>query len=277
MSIFGQETGGMTYKDGERQGSFVNRNAFGKEGWYGAKIFSPTVALTNAFKGRHYFKKQQRQYEARKDAAAKSERETEYYNTMAGIDKQQGETDALRQEQLNKIDTSFANDADLAEVENAYQGDIGNASAGLGEKFSRQAQKQGFSAVRRGVQGGSNDAEQQADLSSDYQSALIDANQSALGRRSSAMTSRLGMRSNLRRSVLTDDPNASAAFQTAVGTEDLRSERANRMQDYYNAFADLRQQSARDLSRNIGGMGSNLADSYELDQNAKGSGYRGLY
>lgn len=266
------------YNQGDSENQFLERNAFSKESGYGFTNFmNPVLGVASAFHGKSVYKKKRAAYERYLAARAKNKRANEYGQKMTQLDAQQGQEDAVRQQALDAVDDPASVANDNAEVEKGYNADVGNAYAGLSEQYGRDSQRQGLAAVRRGVQGGSNDSEQQADLGAGFQSHLIDATQSALGRASNDYRARSDSRSSLRRSILTGDAAQSGAWTEQARGEAARNEKESRMMDYMNAFNQLHQQQAETNSRLIGGGASAFADSYRVDQNAKGDGMQGLY
>jgi hypothetical protein len=266
------------YSNGDSENDFIKKNAFSKESGYGITNFAnPVLGLVSAFRGKAAYKKARALYEAQMAEQAKQQRAQDYYGKMATLDQSQREVDQVRQGALNAVDDPAMIANDNAEVEAGYQGDIGNRYAGLAEDFGRSSQKQGLAAARRGIMGGSNDAEQQADLSAGFQSNLMDASQAALGRSANDYRARADSRSNLRKSILTGDQAQAAGFTAQSRGEEAQNERESRMMDYMNAFTGLRNEQAANNSRLIGGAASAIGDSYTLDQNAKADGGRGLY
>jgi hypothetical protein len=268
----------FVYHDGDSENDFIERNAYGKESGYGFTNFlNPVGGIINAFKGKSAYKKARRAYEKRMAEYAKRRRAADYYGQMRKIDSDQDQEDQIRQDALDAVDDPAMLANDNAEIEAGYQGDIGNRYAGLAEDFGRSSQGQGLAAARRGIMGGSNDAEQLADLSAGFQSRLTDASQAALGRSANDYRARADSRSSLRRSILTGDAAQAASWTERARGEASQNERESRMMDYMNAFQGLKQQAAEDNSRLIGGAASAIGDSYRLDQSAKADGGRGLY
>lgn len=266
------------YDNGDSENDFIRRNAFGRETGYGFTNFAnPVGGAINAIKGKRAYKKARAAYERQVAARDAQARATDYAGKMTELNQIQGREDQTRNTALSAIDAPGAIANDNAEIERGYQADIGNSFAGLSEDLNRSSQRQGLAAARRGIQGGSNDMEQQADLGAGFQSNLIDANQKALSRSANDTSARANSRSELRRSILTDDPAQAASWTERSRAEDTANERDSRMTDYYNAFNQLHQQQAETNSRLIGGAASAFADSYRTDQQARGDGRAGLY
>ncbi len=266
------------YQDGDSENDYIRRNGFGKETGYGLTNFlNPVMGFVNAFRGRSAFGHARAAYERQLAAIAQQKRAKDYYGKMFQLDRVQAGEDANRDSALAAVDNPDMIANDNAEVERGYNADIGNAYAGLSEQYGRTSQRQGLAAARRGVQGGSNDVEQQSDLGAGFQSKLMDASQAALGRASNDYRARADSRSSLRRSILTGSPQEAAAWTERSRGEEAQNERESRMMDYMNAFQQIHQQQAEDNSRLIGGAAGAIGDSYRVDQSAKADGGVGLY
>jgi hypothetical protein len=237
----------------------------------------PGYGNFRALTGRKEWKKKRAALEKWRLEQAKRQRARDYSAKLDQLSGEQLIEDNARNDALAAVDDPLSLANDEAEIEGAYEADIGNRYAGLAEDFGRSSQNQGLAAARRGVLGGSNDAEQGADLAAGFQSRLIDADQAALGRSSNDRRAREDSRSSLRRSILTGDAAQSAAWTERARGEGAQSERESRMMDYMNAFQGLKQQQAEDNSRLMGGAASAFGDSYRLDQSAKADGGVGLY
>lgn len=237
----------------------------------------PGYSMIRAFDARRQWKRKRGELEKMQAEAAKQGRARDYASKLEQLAGEQDIEDNARNDALAAVDNPDAIENDNAEIERGYAADIGNRFAGLSEDFGRKSQRQSLAAARRGVMGGSNDVEQQSDLGADFQSRLMDAQQSALSRSANDYRARADSRSSLRRSILTGDAAQSASWTERARSEDAQNERESRMMDYYNAFQDLRQGQAETNSRLIGGAASAFADSYRTDQSARADGGRGLY
>lgn len=240
---------GLSGKDKKLVSAGVGGGQYGAYGAYAREMLRDKRGQTHA-------------HENSQDRADRARRALGYQDEIDKLDTLQSGQDADRTKALAAFDGSLSDPGFQQELDQGYYADMNNAMAGLDEQYRGASQQQGLRAAKRGVMGGSTDAEQQADLGSQFQLNAMGATNAALGRRSALANSRKRSQSSFRRSILTGDPAQAAQYQSMAANENQMAQRQADTQDFMQAFGRLRSNGNDDLSQLYGGLLGTGAKSY---------------
>jgi hypothetical protein len=179
----------------------------------------------------------------------------------------QGEIQNYRKGLTNNINSYFADPGRQAEYQHLIGNQLNADTQQIGHQFDVAGTQAGLNAARQGLMGGSHDAETQAQLTGQRQSALVGAAQNANQTQSNLTARDRQMQDQLLNLVNSDDP-----YMRQAATAQLQGLQQMSATDAYQnasqqARIDSNQFAQNQMSQSIGGGLQGIAGLINQDPN----------
>jgi len=269
---------GYVYTDGMSESDHIRENAFGSDTGYGFMNFAdPIGGIIRAFNAKKSYKKARQAFEARQDWEDENARDARDRVYAGRLTRMQGEEDTNRGRALSALGLAFGDGQREVARERDYGAELADALATLDHQYTTGQRDLGIALARKGLKGGSVDAEKQTGLGLAYETGAASAADQAAQRLEAGRRADANQLSTLRRAYLVGDPQQAAQYAALASSNAAGARRADTAVGFTDAYAGIRGQRADNWSRAYGGALRSGARSFEIDQDAKGQGYRGLY
>lgn len=224
----------------------------------------PGYGMYRAFGGRKAWKKKRGALEAQQDAADSAARWQSMRGYAGRLDAMTATADANRAKALAALGLAYGDGTREAARESTYRTELADALAQLEQQHRTGLRSNGIALARRGLRGGSVDAERQGALALGYETGAQSAVEQGADRLRAGRRADASQLSTLRRAYLVDDPQKAAEMAALAASNAAGAERAGMGVRFGDARTGIRTQLADNLSRAYGGAARTAAASYSF-------------
>lgn len=257
-------TSSYDYEEGDSEDDYIRRNA----------VQNPQGSIIGAWQAKQYYKKRKAAEEDRILLAQARARKEAYDKNQRMMFARGQDAKQRRESLLSDLSSAFDAPGRVREREEAYQSLLGQGQAEAKAGYDDRFRKEGLSLARRGILGGSVDAEAQARGVADYSQNLLGVENAANVERENMRRSDESRLTNLRRAILSGNPQAEQAIIAQLQGENNQAGRLSRMLALGDQFADLRDEQdtagwrlgSRLGGAVAGGVGDYYSNMYDNDR-----------